>query len=328
MMQFRRWGLILVAPALGAFLLALGCGGGDNKTSNPPAGEKGVGSDKGHTPPDSGTTSTGAKSALEAKYTATVKGTVTYDGTPPKPNSLRGRMEEQADKSHCLSKAAEERGDTVDPTWMVNSSNKGVANVVVFLKAPADKYFAIPEADRTRKDAVVIDQPFCAFEPHVVAVNPSTWDPATKKQKKTGEVLKVQNSAPIAHNTHSSGDSILNPDKNNSLPAKKEGTASSMELPLKPCNEGQVGRETLVNLSCDIHKWMTGRIAVFDHPYFAVTDKDGKYEIKNAPAGVDVTLAYWHESMSPNPAPTALNQAKKETVKLNEGDNTKDFTIK
>jgi hypothetical protein len=36
-------------------------------------------------------------------------------------------------------------------------------------------------------------------------------------------------------------------------------------------------------------------VRIFDHPYFAVTDEDGKFEIKNAPAGA-CQLLIWHES--------------------------------
>src|SRR5204863_406326 len=34
-----------------------------------------------------------------------------------------------------------------------------------------------------------------------------------------------------------------------------------------------------------LHQWMSGRVGVFDHPYFALTDKDGRFEIKQAPVG-------------------------------------------
>jgi hypothetical protein len=37
-------------------------------------------------------------------------------------------------------------------------------------------------------------------------------------------------------------------------------------------------------------------IRVFDHPYFAVTDADGKFEIKNAPAG-KCRIVIWQESI-------------------------------
>jgi hypothetical protein len=39
---------------------------------------------------------------------------------------------------------------------------------------------------------------------------------------------------------------------------------------------------------------MKGWARVFDHPYFAVTDADGKFEIKGAPAG-RYNIIMWHE---------------------------------
>ena len=50
-----------------------------------------------------------------------------------------------------------------------------------------------------------------------------------------------------------------------------------------------------VTFKCDIHPWMQGRARVFDHPYFATTDADGKFEIKNAPQG-KWRIVYWHEN--------------------------------
>ena len=47
-----------------------------------------------------------------------------------------------------------------------------------------------------------------------------------------------------------------------------------------------------VIVKCNLHPWMNAWIHVFDHPYFAVTDADGKFEIKNAPAGKYRLLAW------------------------------------
>ncbi len=37
---------------------------------------------------------------------------------------------------------------------------------------------------------------------------------------------------------------------------------------------------------------MKSWVRIFDHPYFALTDEDGKFEIKNAPAG-KYNLVMW-----------------------------------
>jgi hypothetical protein len=41
---------------------------------------------------------------------------------------------------------------------------------------------------------------------------------------------------------------------------------------------------------------MEGFVKVFDNPYYAVTDGDGKFEIKNAPAG-KLRVVYWQEKV-------------------------------
>ena len=46
--------------------------------------------------------------------------------------------------------------------------------------------------------------------------------------------------------------------------------------------------------TCGIHSWMKGYVGVYHHPYFAVTDADGNFTIKNAPAG-KYRLMAWHE---------------------------------
>ena len=50
----------------------------------------------------------------------------------------------------------------------------------------------------------------------------------------------------------------------------------------------------IVRVFCDIHSHMSGYIFVFGHPYFAVTDSDGRYIIPQVPAGV-YTLVVWSE---------------------------------
>jgi len=67
----------------------------------------------------------------------------------------------------------------------------------------------------------------------------------------------------------------------------KPGTAEKLE-DIK-------ARPTPILVTCSIHGWMKNYIRVFDHPYFAVTDADGNFEIKNIPAG-NHRLVIWHDS--------------------------------
>jgi hypothetical protein len=49
-----------------------------------------------------------------------------------------------------------------------------------------------------------------------------------------------------------------------------------------------------MSIRCTVHPWMQAYMRVFDHPYFAVTDADGRFEVKLAPAG-KCRVVYWHE---------------------------------
>jgi hypothetical protein len=44
----------------------------------------------------------------------------------------------------------------------------------------------------------------------------------------------------------------------------------------------------------NVHPWMRGYIAVFKHPYFAVTSKDGTLNISGLPPGT-YPINAWHE---------------------------------
>jgi len=53
----------------------------------------------------------------------------------------------------------------------------------------------------------------------------------------------------------------------------------------------------VVEVRCVQHPWTRGYLAVFDHPYFAVTEKDGRFAIDSLPPG-SYRLMVWHEGMA------------------------------
>lgn len=305
MRRVRLLTLGATAFLLAAGLAVTGCAGekAKERTEAKSGSSSGAGSeDKTVAKSESKSGTSGGKEELASTGSGTLHGKVAYDGDPPAPTDLKPLMEAQQDKSHCL------KGPTTDPTWTVGA-DKGVANVVVWVRAPKGKYFKIPDDEKKRTDTVKIDQPFCAFEPHVVVLFPSYYDGSAKKQTTTGQKFEVFNSAPIAHNTNwVPHESLVNQGSNIIL---KAGTGQPITL--KPCKDKEVGGEATVDFKCDIHKWMKAFCKVFDHPFVAVTKPDGTYEIKNVPAGAEVDVMYWHESM---PAPKLLKR-----VTLKEGDN-------
>jgi Carboxypeptidase regulatory-like domain len=63
-------------------------------------------------------------------------------------------------------------------------------------------------------------------------------------------------------------------------------------------NHTFTAKEVMVPFKCDVHGWMNAYVGVLDHPYFAVTDADGKFELKDVPAGT-YTIEAWHEKLGP-----------------------------
>jgi hypothetical protein len=257
----------------------------------------------------------GEKQELVAKAWGSLKGKVTFDGTPPSEEKVN-IPDSFKEKDICL------HGDIRKQEWKIGP-DKGVANVIVWLRAPKGKFFVVPEdQQKAEVPEVKLDQPFCAFEPHVFALYPSFFDPKPKRQKPTGQIFKVVNSAPFNHNTNwTPSDSLVNSGANQIIASKRE-----IVIPAKPSKDKDVGGEQQFKFRCDIHIWMNGYCRIFDHPYEAVTSGDakdakdfGNYEIKKVPAGEEVEIYYWHESMS---GPKLLK-----SVTLKEGVNTEDFKI-
>jgi hypothetical protein len=52
----------------------------------------------------------------------------------------------------------------------------------------------------------------------------------------------------------------------------------------------------MVPFKCDVHGWMNAYVGVMDHPFFAVTDDNGGFEIPGLPAGT-YTVEAWHEKL-------------------------------
>jgi hypothetical protein len=307
-----------VTVAFAAAVSLIGCGGGGD-TKKPEGGPKpgdGKGSDKG--PPGGGGGAAGAGAggavvAFKGEGSGKLKGTVKLNGDAGAPKKIDFSGHSKKDEIPVCEMGSPD--ETTVPLWRVGP-NKGVENVVVWLRAPKGHYFQLTDKEKAAKFEVKLDQPHCAFVPHVEVLFPSYFD--GKKQVATGQKFKVVNSAPISHNTNwASSNGLLNPGSNVNL-SPKEGMR---EITIKPCKENTAGGEELTTISCQIHTWMKGFAWAFDHPFAAKTDKEGNFEIDGVPAG-DLTLVYWHESFGDKP-----NSAMTESITIKAGDNKKDLTI-
>jgi hypothetical protein len=141
------------------------------------------------------------------------------------------------------------------------SGNGGVANTVVFLKdITKGKGMDLPQVRQS------LNQKNCRYEPHILLVP-------------LNATLQVKSSDPLLHTVHMTG-------------------ASDYNLPFTFQNQVMtrvMNRDGLVDLRCNAgHVWMNGEMIVARHPYYAVTDENGAFEITNVPPG-EYEIEAWHE---------------------------------
>ena len=74
--------------------------------------------------------------------------------------------------------------------------------------------------------------------------------------------------------------------------------------------------EVPVRFKCDVHKWMGAYTGVFNHPFYAVTNDQGTFEIKNLPPG-NYVIEAWHEKYGPQTQTVTITGAEPKTVDFN-----------
>lgn len=163
---------------------------------------------------------------------------------------------------------------------------KHSGNAVIYIEKIEGKSFEAPE------EHTVIDQENLTFIPHVISIV-------------AGTTVDFLNSDEVLHN-------VFSPDK----------CANKFNLGTWP--KGEIRSFTFDNvgctpvLLCNVHPEMEAFVVVLQNPYFAVSEKDGTYIIKDVPPG-KYTLTIWHEK---------LKGKSVEIVVPEEGSVTQDFVIK
>jgi len=113
-----------------------------------------------------------------------------------------------------------------------------------------------------------------------------------------GQDLVVSNSDPFLHNVHSLA--LDNPAFNFGQPTVDPGKKIE---PMKTFERFKI--------KCDVHPWMSAQISVFEHPFFAITKKDGTFEIPTAglPDG-EYTVVFWQEKAGEKESKVTVKDGK------------------
>lgn len=186
----------------------------------------------------------------------TLSGRIVYDGKAPTPAPI-----DTSKDPNCKARLTEEK--------LLVGPDGGLADAVIMLRTkdvPVN-----PEYAKAADAKVELTNKNCRFEPHVQIVRLS-------------QELLLKNDDPTGHNTN------LAPLKNQAInPILAVGADP---IPYKFSLEESVP----VKVSCNIHQWMGAWIVPRSDPYAAVTDKDGKFTIKDLPAGKELEFRLWQES--------------------------------
>ncbi len=165
----------------------------------------------------------------------------------------------ERDRSFC--------GDTVpDESVMVSRETRGLAAAVISLEGVSQESPAVAPQQK-----LLLENHTCRFVPRVSAVLGET-------------ILIISNRDPVMHNTHIRkktrfGDNFVN-----------------VVQPHQARVEKALPQTGYLDVRCDAHPFMHASIHVFAHPYFAVTDSAGHFEVRHVPPGT-YTLRLWHEAL-------------------------------
>lgn len=211
------------------------------------------------------TTAAAAVLAAADKPAGTFKGVVTFKGTPPAAKLVHKKddpkIEKPEDRAVCAA------ADYFSDEFLVNEkAGNGVANVVIYLEKTPAGYTPPPVPE----EPAIFDQKACRFIPHILIV-------------RCNQKLLIKSDDPVVHNTNIT--SLRNTGFNQTISVNnRDGVEYTFKKP-----EGRP-----VPVKCDLHTWMKAHHLPLEHPLAAVTDADGKFEIKGVPPGKH-TFIVWHE---------------------------------
>jgi hypothetical protein len=169
--------------------------------------------------------------------------------------------------------------DPPDPALLVGK-NGGVAGAFLWIKEglPAGQY-PVPSTP------VRLDQKGCDFAPRVFGI-------------RVGQPLEMVNSDPMLHNV-------------------KSPSAFNVGFPQIGVSQTRTFKHpgVMTPITCDVHRWMQAWAGVVTHPFFAVSDADGRFSIASLPAGT-YTVEIWQERLGTTTEKVTLADGESKTLAI------------
>ena len=214
-----------------------------------------------------------AGKTVDAATAGEVTGVVKLDGTPPKMKNISIAAEPACAKERTTPLTSEE---------VVTGDGGTLANVVVYIKSGLEGYsFPVPS------EPVKFEQKGCQYHPHVVGLQ-------------VGQNVQVTNDDQTTHNIHP-------------IPMDNREWNESQPPGAAPIEKSFAREEIAIPVKCNVHPWMKAYMAVLPNPYFQVTDKDGKFDLKNLPPGT-YTIVAWHELYKTDPQTITIGPKESKSV--------------
>ena len=204
---------------------------------------------------------------------SSITGIMTFDGKAPALRPLAMDADPDCAKKHTAPVANE---------MLALGTGNTMGNVVVWVSKglPAGKTWPAPSTP------VVIDQVGCQYKPHVMGIM-------------VGQPYKILNSDGFLHNIHT-------------LPKVNTSFNKGMTATVKEVTTTFPKSETMFNIKCDVHPWMSAYLGVFTHPFFSVSTTDGKFTISGLDAGT-YEITAWHERLGTQTASVTVGASETKT---------------
>lgn len=146
-------------------------------------------------------------------------------------------------------------------------NNQRVLNTFIYLKdgEALEKFrFEVPDSE------VELAHKKCNYSPRILGI-------------RAGQRLAIVNSDPTVHNTHPT-------------PKYNQEWNMSQAPGGTPFVKSFNRAERFIPVKDNHHPWERAIVGVFDHPFFAVSDEFGNFEIRGVPPG-KYKLVVWHERL-------------------------------